>query len=229
MLTRYLPLIAGVLPLAAVYLAFGIGVYADALPACVPLIDGCVSVSATGRKPPGSFLFRAVMLPQVAFLLLTWYVAVDWLRSLDANLSRHLSRAIHVSSLVSALALVLYVTFLGTKEPLYEFMRRFGIYFFFIGMVLTEVFVVIALSKMTHVMRHGLLRRQVRTMTALSALPFALGLLNFYLKATLEDPDAAENSIEWIAATSMQLYLVVMYFAWKASGFRTQVETSLRP
>ena len=65
---RLLPLLAGLAPLFAAYMAFGIGVYAEALPACIPFLDGCASVSATGRKPPGSYLFRAVMLPQSVLL-----------------------------------------------------------------------------------------------------------------------------------------------------------------
>lgn len=219
MLLRILPLIAGLLPLMAVYLAFGIGVYADVLPSCIPFIDGCVSVSATGRKPPGSFLFRAVMLPQVAFLLFTWYFSVLWLRSLNPDLRRSVAAAVHAFSVISAVALVLYVTFLGTKEPLYELMRRFGIYFYFAGAVFAQLVIAIALSRTRRAREHGSLQRIARLMIGLSAMPFLLGLLNFYLKATLADPDSAENTIEWIAATSMQIYLVVLYFAWKRTGF----------
>ncbi len=220
-------MIAGLLPLLAAYLAFAIGVYSEVLPACVPFIDGCSSISAAGRKPPGSYLFRAVMLPQVGFLVLTWYYTVNWLRSLYPDLGQRLATAIRVCGLVSSLALVLYVTFLGTKEPFYEFMRRFGIYFYFAGMVFAEVFVVIALTRIAAVMQEPRMRRYVRLMLAFCAVPFVIGLLNFYLKATLENSDSAENTIEWIAATSMQFYLLVMYLAWRSSRFTATIGTRL--
>ena len=128
---------------------------------------------------------------------------------------------------ISAFALVLYVTFLGTKEPFYEFMRRFGIYFFFIGMVFAEVFVVIALSRIQDVMQLPRMRRYVRLMFVFCAVPFVLGLLNFYLKATLDDTDAIENTIEWIVATSMQFYLLIMFLAWQRTRFTALIGTRL--
>ncbi len=222
----YLPLIAGLLPLTAAYLAFGIGVLAETLPPCVPFIDGCASISATGRKPPGSFLFRAVMLPQATLLLFTWYFAVAWLRSLDSELSVRVRYAIHMSSIASVLALVLYVTFLGTREPFYEFMRRFGIYLFFLGMVLVEIFVATAARRIARRLRHGRLEQLAKVMLVLCLAPFVLGVLDLYLKATLAEPDAAENVIEWIAATLMHIYLVMLFLAWRMTGFDLSVTTA---
>ncbi|MBU2677543.1 MAG: hypothetical protein KJP16_10690 [Gammaproteobacteria bacterium] len=46
------------------------------------------------------------------------------------------------------------------------------------------------------------------------------------MKSTLADADFAENQIEWIAAMLMQAYFVVLYFAWRATGFSVDVTTS---
>lgn len=227
MLIRWLPLLAGLLPFFAAYIAYWIGVRADVLPACIPIIDGCVSISATGRNPPGSFLFRAVMLPQSVLLLMTWYFAVVWLRSLDNNVPRAIVAGIHVSSIVGALSLILYVTFLGTTEAFYEFMRRIGIYFYFLGTVTAEILVVSALLRIQAVQRHPELRTLSRLMLMLCLLPFALGLLNLYLKATLDNADASENIIEWIASTSMQGYLVVLFFSLRMSRFTLSGKSAL--
>ena len=56
-------------------------------------------------------------------------------------------------------------------------------------------------------------------------LPFVLGLLNFTLKAVLDDADRIENRIEWIVTLSMQLWFVLLYFAWRTTGFRVSVVT----
>ena len=78
---RAIALVAGLAPLIAVNLAYVIGVNAEVIPACTPYWDGCTSISAAGRYPPGDRLFRAVMLPQAVILAVTWYLAAHWLRS----------------------------------------------------------------------------------------------------------------------------------------------------
>ena len=145
MLIRALPLVAGIVPVAGIFLSYWLAVENGVLPACSPFLDGCVSISATGRYMPGSLLFRAAMLPQSVLLLMVWYLASLWLRNL-APASRA-PATIMVAGVIGALALVLYVTFLGTKAPFYEFMRRFGIYFYFLGTAIAQVTLAVALLK----------------------------------------------------------------------------------
>lgn len=219
---RGLPLFAGIAPIAGVTLAYWLGVHYDVLPSCLPYLDGCTSISATGRYMPGSMVFRAVMLPQSAVLVFVWYLAVVWLRVLSP--SSKAPNAILVSGLVGALALVIYITFLGTKAPFYGFMRRFGIYFYFLGTAIAQLTLAIAL--LVHARRTARLslNRIATAMLLLCALPFAFGILNIVLKAILEDADRVENSIEWISAVLMQIYFVVLYLAWRNTGFNAVVK-----
>ena len=76
MVIRGLLLVAALAPVIGVNLAYWIGVTHDNLPSCIPYIDGCTSISSTGRYPPGDRLFRAVMLPQ-AVLLDLWKFLVQ--------------------------------------------------------------------------------------------------------------------------------------------------------
>jgi len=207
MVVRALPLIAGLAPLIGVNLAYWLGVRADVLPVCIPYLEGCTSISATGRYPPGNMLFRAVMLPQAVVLALTWHFAVLWLRSL-APLSRAGIRVMFFG-LVGAFALIVYVTYLGTSEPFYEFMRRFGIYVYFAGTVLAQLFFTLAIRG----------SRWRPPMLAIVILPFVLGLFNFAQKLLLPEPDRLENIIEWVASLSMQAWFVLLYLAWRESDF----------
>lgn len=221
MLIRSLPLIAGLVPFVAVNLAYWIGVTWGPLPSCIPYIEGCVSISATGRNPPGSFLFKAVEMPLAVLLVMVWYYAVAWLRQLQPPLDGRRALWILGWGLLGAAALLVYVTFLGTKEPLYEFMRRVGIYFYFLGTAVAQIFVTL------HVRRAAEHRQELGAVSTamlwLCLSPFVLGILNLVLKQVLADPDAMENSIEWIAATLMHAWLVVLYVAWKKSGFKAFV------
>jgi len=223
MLLRFVPLLAAALPLLAMFGALGIGIAYETLPACFPPLDGCYSISATGRKPPGSFLFRALMLPHALLLAFLWYLTVLWLRALDVGLRRSTATAIMIWGIIGALALVVYVTFLGTREPIYEFMRRTGIYFAFLGTALAQLLVALALVRISKAMQNQRLLKAARILLTLCAVAFGLGILNSVLRAVLIDTDVSENQIEWIASILMQIYFLVLFNTWRSTDMTALV------
>lgn len=210
---RFLPLFVGIVPVIGVAAAYLLNVRAGILPSCMPLLDGCTSISATGRYLPGSMPFRAVLLPQAASLVVLWWICVEWLKQVaPASRARHV---VLTSGVVGAVALIVYITFLGTKQPFYEFMRYFGIYFYFFGTAIAQIVLTVA-------MPHSRLRT---TMLWLIVTPFVLGLMNWAQKLLLSDSDIFENQIEWISALLMQVWFVLLYVAWRKSGFAITVRT----
>ena len=213
MLVRALPLISAIAPLIGINIAYWIGASNEVLPSCIPYLDGCTSISSTGRYPPGDRLFRAVLLPQAAILALTWYFAVLWLKSL-----RPASRAgtvILVFGLAGALALVLYVSYLASNDPFYEIMRRYGIYFYFAGTALAQLVLSLSLDRSPI----------QRAMVWITVTPFALGIINLAQKAILGSLNSNENRIEWIASLLMQAWFVLLWIAWRRSRFALVVRT----
>ena len=209
---RVLPLFVGIVPVIGVAAAFWLNVQAGVLPGCIPMLDGCTSISATGRYLPGSMPFRAVLLPQAAFLVVLWWICIEWLKQVvPASRVRHV---VLFSGVVGAVALVVYVTFLGTKQPFYEFMRHFGIYFYFFGTAISQIV-------LTAAMLHSRLRI---AMLCVIGTPFALGVINWAQKLLLSDSDIFENRIEWISALLMQVWFVLLYFAWRKSGLTVSVQ-----
>jgi len=223
MLIRLLPVYAGLAPIVGVAVAYWLGVTNEVLPACIPIVDGCTSISATGRYMPGSLIFRAVMFPQAIVLVFLWYFAACWLRNIAP--ASKMSGTVMIAGFVGALALILYVTFLGTKAPFYEFMRRFGIYFYFLGTVVAQLALATALFRHFLKTASPLLKRYAIVMLWLSGLPFALGVLMMFLKTFIDDPSSAENRIEWLSALIMQIYFIVMYFAWRSTGYTVLTRT----
>lgn len=217
MVIRGLPLIAGLAPIAGITLAYWIGVHSGPLPSCIPYLDGCTSISATGRYMPAALVFRAVMLPQSVVLVILWYFAARWLRDLSS--SSKAPTTIILAGLVGAIALLIYVTFLGTKGPVYEFMRRIGIYFYFLGTAISQLTLGFALLRHAKRVRSASLKNIALIMLCLCGLPFVLGLLNLGLKSVLDDTDFIENQIEWISALLMQAYFVMLYVAWRVTRF----------
>jgi len=210
---RALPLIIGLAPILGVMAAYWLNVGAGELPACMPLLDGCTSISSTGRTMPGAMPFRAVLLPQAALLAALWWISSEWLKQLSPG-SRS-GQAILTCGWVGAIALILYVTFLGTQQPFYEFMKRFGIYFYFLGTALSQI--ILTWSMPTSRLRS--------LMMFVIGTPFVLGLFNLIQKNVLAEPNYIENRIEWAAALLMQVWFVCLYFGWRRSGISVIVRT----
>ena len=213
MLIRGLPLIACLVPLIGINLAYWIGADNNVLPSCIPYLDGCTSISSTGRYPPGDRLFRAAMLPQAAVLAFTWYFAALWLRSLKP--ASRAPTTVLVSGVVGSLALILYVSYLASNDPFYEIMRSYGVYFYFVGTALAQLVLSLALDRSP----------VQRAMVWLTVTPFALGIINLVQKEILGSFNSNENRIEWIASLLMQIWFVLLWTAWRRTRFDIRVRT----
>lgn len=221
MILRLLPLIVGLLPLVTVFTSYWIAIHAAGLPSCNPFLDGCTSISATGRYPPANFLFRAAMLPQSILLAAYWLLSLAWFRALRRSLNQNAQSGAAIAwfGVIGALFLIPYVTFLGSQEPFYEFMRRYGVYLYFLLNVIAQLILALRVLPVAHDLGMQRLRLLTHLQLTLSWIPFVLGALNLILKATLEDSDNAENRIEWIFALLMQSYFVISYFSWRETRF----------
>ena len=215
-------------PLAGVHIAYLIAVDYGYLQSCIPYLEGCTSISGTGRYPPASFLFKAIQMAMAVALPVFWYFSVKWLRALDPDWHSHAVWSIFASGVVGAIALIVYVTFLGTQEPFYEFMRRFGIYLYFLGTVLAQLFLAVSFRGICKGLGDRALGRMAIAMLVLCLMPFALGLLNLAQKEVLpyETADPLENSIEWFASLMMQAYFFVVYLAWRRTGLAVSVSAA---
>jgi len=213
MLIRALPLIAALAPFVGINAAYWIGANNDVLPSCIPYLDGCTSISSTGRYPPGDRLFRAILLPQATLLAFTWYFAVLWLKSL-----KPLTKAgpmILVSGIVGAVALVLYVSYLASNDPFYEVMKTYGVYLYFGGTAFAQLALSLSLDRSP----------MQRAMVWVTVTPWALGIINFAQKAILGSLNSNENRIEWIASLLMQVWFVLLWIHWRRTQLSVEVKT----
>ncbi|MBT8081275.1 MAG: hypothetical protein KJO56_02495 [Gammaproteobacteria bacterium] len=213
MIIRGLLLLTALAPIIGINLAYWIGVQYASLPECIPYIDGCTSISSTGRYPPGDRLFRAVMLPQAVLLTVTWYLTALWLRAQQPDV-RHIT-TILVGGIGGAAALILYVSYLASNDPFYEIMRRSGIYFYFVLTALAQIVTTLSMGR----------SRLRSVMLFIMAMPFVLGFYNFFQKAMLGNRGDLENSIEWIVSLLMQVWFICLWLAWRRSRFELVAKT----
>jgi len=198
-----------------------LAINAGVIPACIPYIEGCTSVSATGRYDPAAFLFKPAMTTEAVLMAIYWLCSVAWLRALSrsAGQRRQPGPAIAILGFGSAIALIVYVTFLGTQTPLYEFMRRFGIYFYFLFAVIAQLMMAGKAIGLARALGLPTVLKISRLQMWLAIVPFALGALNLVLKATMADAGSPERVIEWIFGLLMHVYFVLSYFSWRDTGF----------
>jgi hypothetical protein len=208
-----LALVAGVLPIVIVHACYGLSVQAGIVPACIPYLTGCTSISATGRHGVSWVLFKAGMIPTAIVMAAYWVRCRDWLLALGRSDGRVL-RAMLVLGVVSALFLILYTMFLGSKGDFYDLMRRYGVTVHLSFGVLAQIL----LTRELLALEDGRVPRAlVRGKLLVITLLLGLGLGSIPLKNFVADKKYLENAVEWNFAALMALYFVLTWRAARAT------------
>ena len=219
-----LPLLAGLLPALATIVAYQISVSSGLIPSCNPYLDGCVSISKAARHELPNHIFRALVLPGATLQGLTWILCAQWLKSLDAVAGKY-SFALAWLGTFAGTFLVLYGAFLGTEGETYQWLRRYGINFYF---GFTYLCMLMASAKVFRLARAGWLRPPMgldRVLGVLCLLIMAFGLTNLIAKSLLSDVqfvDRLENILEWYAATAFTLFFASLAWLWNRTRFRVR-------
>jgi hypothetical protein len=199
---RTLALMVAALPVVTANVCYAVSAWAGYIPLCLTYLDGCTSISSTGRHGAGYVLFKLAMLPQAYLLFVFWR---RYLIHLDAAFSTRRLRVARRAGQVAAVFLVIYVITLGADTPLYALMRRYGVFVFFIG-----TFVAMCCTSHWHWRRAGR-SGSTRALGALCLAMLLLGLAEIPLgKFGLAD-NQAENIIEWNFALLMQAWFAVAW------------------
>ena len=220
----WLALATGLLPLVVVHACYVISAQAGLVPACIPYVTGCTSISAAGRHGVAFFLFKGAMIPAAVLLAAYWWLARRWLHTLGCADSRAV-RTLVVLGVISAACLVLYVVYLGSKGDFYNLMRRFGVNVHLSFGALAQMLLVRELLRAPGV---AVPRWVVRAQAGLLALLLALGLASIPLGNFVADKDRAMNVIEWWFAALTSGWYLLGAAAWQASGFHARFGTQNR-
>ena len=173
------------------------------VPACFPLLDGCLSISAACRSKPVIYLFRAIMFPMSLVLICFWWL--NHRRLADFTHSSVVYRqTVLLLSITGSVFLALYVGFLGTDGIVYEFLRRLGIYVFFGATGIAQLMTTLAWRSAANSAKA---KRSVslawRIQCAIVMVLLCVGPLNLILKEVLINARQVENVIEWNFALAM--------------------------
>ncbi|WP_223669594.1 hypothetical protein [Kangiella shandongensis] len=184
----------------------------------MPYFEGCTSISRAAREGNAIFLFRGLMMPTAALLVLFWFLQSIWLK----QTTKKPHPTTFILGTIGAVFLVLYVDFLGTEGEAYQLLRRYGTTLYFALTILAQMFSIRSLQQRTDELDTKIYR-YLKLQFFLMVLYWCLGITNVVIKATgVSWADQAENIIEWHFALYMSLYFGLTAMMWKRSKFNWQ-------
>ncbi|WP_202840493.1 hypothetical protein [Luteimonas saliphila] len=197
----------------AAHLALWLSIRDGYVEACVPVLEGCTSISGAARHGLGNHLFRLLVLPCALLLGLHWWLASRWL-------GRH--RDVAWLGAIAAVALAVYATFLGTDGDTYRFLRRYGVVCFF-------GFGYLAQLRFLHGARGDARSgpNLFRAMLAVSATMLLLGVGNVAASALVGDEDLKdriENALEWQLGWLLAAWYVLQAVCWRRAGAKLALD-----
>lgn len=223
---RAIPLLAALLPFFAVHATYLVAASHGLVDWCNPYIDSCTSISATGRKPPASYLFRATMLPSAVIMMAYWWLNHAWLASLCRERGLRQSRANRWMlglGILACIGLILYVTVLGERGDTWRAQRRVGTILFFSFTFISQL---LLLAQLRRLQPAGVKPGLLRAMWGICFGLLAAGLLTVLLDAWDEAwYETVEDAFEWVLTLLLQSNFLLGYFVWRQAGWRLRVET----
>jgi hypothetical protein len=209
------PLLVALIPLTAAHLAYAVSIEAGHVPACIPYLDGCTSISRAARHGLGNHLFRLLMLPSALLLTLHWLSVRAWLHGAHAD--PRAGRSLWLLAPFAGIALATYATFLGTDGEPYRWLRRYGAQLYFASVYLSQ------LVFLHRYRQTGGCRRQIVIgMTAIALAMLALGVSYTAVANAFDDAalkDRMENLLEWHIGLLMTGWYLLQTAAWRQSRF----------
>lgn len=207
-----LSIACGVLSLAIVQFSYWLNIQAgiDMEPAaqCNPYIEGCVSTSGAVRGGPGLISFKAVMLPVSVLMMMTWAASRRWTVAGERGAWRY-AGVTRTIGMVGALALIIYVVWLGTDGVIYGWLRRYGATVFFGCTALAQLM----FARTAMGLKPGSGGAAVNALAMVVGLEWLIGMAYVSKRLFVENEAVifrVENILEWWFVLAMSAGFILM-------------------
>lgn len=212
-----LALICGLGQLGADHVSYIVAAAAGHVPWCNPYGIACVSISATGRTPPETYLFKGLMIPVACGVALYWLGVVRRLRELGAA---RLPSAVSMSALGvgAALILLVYVVTLGVADEATREFRHILALLVFTLTYLAQLLFARAVARWSARVETNVRRRPLRMLLALLVVALLLGIGSIVSQAVYSSHHLIEDAIEWYLALLLDVSFVASFFVWRMTA-----------
>ena len=199
--------LAAILPLVTICVTFIIAASNEHIPWCIPLIEGCSSISATGRKLPEAMVFKGLMIPSAIVIALFWLLTGQWLKLLQPMAARRINAIVWVGC-IALIFLVAYTTALGYVDQQYRVVRQNGALFFFCFTLVAQIMTLNFLWKNKQVFASDRCIKLLKILTGIVVLTWLIALSSL-LRYTMKDNYVFDNVVEWnFVVVTCSFYLV---------------------
>ena len=208
-----LPLLAIGLGIAGVTITLWLSRAYELVPYCRVFIDGCISISAAGRREPSVFVFRGTIIPMATLLMVVWWLNVRWLHELTA--AGPIQRtALHVLGTLSPALLIVYIALIGAPGDDVHTIRQLAIQIYFPAALVAKMILAIALLRHRPPSLPPLLPWLMLT---IANVVLIVALASAALEVLLPDPSTVHNLMQWHATSAFAVWYVLLALAWRGS------------
>ena len=186
-MNKIIPQFIFLIPVLTVIISYFISSFGGFVDWCMPLIDGCTSISKVGRYGISFYLYKIFIIPSVILMIIFWY---------QVNKYIYKSNLLMFLSITSCIFLIIYLLALGFDGKIYRFMREIGIFIYFILTPMCQTLLAFSISN-----------NKIRSKFFLYALLcMYLVCVGAYLLILPLENSNYENVIEWNFALLIFLF-----------------------
>ena len=186
-MNKIIPQFVFFIPVFTVIISYFISSFGGFVDWCMPLLDGCTSISKVGRYGISFYLYKIFIIPSVILMIIFWY---------QVNKYIYKSNLLLFLGITSCIFLIIYLFALGFDGKIYRFMREIGIFIYFILTPMCQTLLAFSIS-------NNKIRSKFYLYTLLSMYLVCVGGYLFILPL---DNSNYENVIEWNFALLIFLF-----------------------
>ena len=207
---RLISLACFFIPVFTVIISYIISIKLNLVEMCIPIFEGCTSISRVGRYEPVKFFFKPMMYLYSISIFFFWIIF-----SQEINNVKIKSKNLIILTFITVIFLCLYITFLG-ESKIYSFFKRIGIYLYILSIVLLQFssnrILINNKKKLSRFFNYKI----VRTNYYLSNFLVILGLILLpILIIKIESFPQIKNIISWNYFFLIQLFFLLFFFSLK--------------
>ena len=199
-----------IFPSFTVILSYLISLNLNLVPSCIPIIDGCTSISRAGRYYPVNYFFKSFIFISGCLIIFYWFKNFLFFNSYFAS---KLNKIAFIIGILSVIFLFLYIAFLG-ESNYYKFFRKIGIFIYILFAIISELLLSIIYFKNRNY--KSFLPNFIELKLYLSLVITILGILFLpFMTMKIDNVANLRNIIAWNYFLLIQINYLSTYFCWK--------------
>ena len=207
---KNLSLIIFFIPTITVILSYIISLNHNLVPSCIPNIDGCTSISRTGRYFPVNIFFKTLMFSSGFLTLLYWYKNYTFFKIPNKI---NLINIAYIMGIISIIFLFLYLIFLG-ESNYYKFFKKIGIFIYILFSIISEL--LLSLIYFKNLKNKSFNNSFIKFKLVLSIVMVILAIVLFpFMVMKIENVANLRNSVSWNYFLLIQINFLFTFLIWK--------------